>query len=39
MFKNRLDAAKQLAEKINHDNVQPNKIIGLSENGKKSPNT
>ncbi len=35
MFKNRLDAAKQLAEKINHDNIQPTKIISLSKNSKK----
>ncbi len=38
MFKNLLDAAKQLAEKINQDKIQPTKTIGLSENGKKIAN-
>ncbi len=35
MFKNKLDASKQLAEKINRDEIKPTKIIGLTEPGKK----
>jgi predicted phosphoribosyltransferase len=38
MFKNLLDAGKQLANKIKRDRIQPTKIIGLSENGKKIAN-
>jgi len=38
MFKNILDAGKQLANKIKRDRIQPTKIIGLSENGKKIAN-
>jgi len=38
MFKNLLNAAKQLANKIDRDEIQPTKIIGLSENGKKIAN-
>jgi predicted phosphoribosyltransferase len=35
MFKNRLDAAKQLAEKLNQDQIKPTKIIGLTKGGQK----
>lgn len=35
MFKNRLDAAKQLAEKLKQDKIKPTKIVGLTKGGQK----